>query len=107
MRAGDPAAAPDARGQDEENVVDDTAWLLSVANLDERALALQTRTAARDAAADAISRCAAIIKGPDAHVYQRGLAVLALGKTLERELGNLQAGKLAWMQEFRKVSSCI
>eukprot|EP00752_Nemacystus_decipiens_P001572 g1533.t1 len=85
-----------------DDVVDDTAWLLSVASLDEKALALQTHTAARDAAADAISRCAAIIKDTDAHVYRRGIAVLALGRTLGRELGNPRAGKSAWVQEFRK-----
>ena len=96
-------AVPFAAEKQEDSVVDDTTWLLSVASLDERALALQTRSAARDAAADAISRCAAIIKDTDAHIYRRGMAVLALGRTLGRELGNTQAGNLVWMQEFRKV----
>eukprot|EP00903_Cladosiphon_okamuranus_P016531 g15251.t1 len=105
MRAEEEGAGgiPAATGQRDESVVDDdSAWLLSVAALDERALALQTRSAARDAAADAISRCAAIVKDTDAHVYRRGMAVLALGRTLGRELGNPQAGNLAWMHEFRK-----
>lgn len=103
MRAEDTVAVPFAAEKQEASVVDDTAWLLSVASLDERALALQTRSAARDAAADAISRCAAIIKDTDTHIYRRGMAVLALGRTLGRELGNTQAGNLVWMQEFRKV----
>lgn len=103
MRAEEAVAVPYAVEQQEDDVVDDTAWLLSVASLDERALALQTRSAARDAAAEAISRCAAIIKDTDAHIYRRGMAVLALGRTLGREFGNPQDGNLAWMQEFRKV----
>lgn len=109
MRAEEEAVAgiPAAAEQREERVVDDgSAWLLSVAALDE-ALVLQTRSAGRDAAADAISRCAAIIKDTDAHVYRRGLAVLALGRTLGRELGNPQAGNLPWMHEFREVSQSM
>lgn len=101
MRAEETAVES---ASEEGNVIhDDAAWLLSVASLDERALALQTRRAARDAAVDAISRCVAIIKDTDAHVYRRGMAVFALGRTLGRELGDPQAGDLAWMQEFRKV----
>lgn len=91
-------------GDEEQDDLGDTAWLLSVATPDERALSLQTRCAAQEAAADAISRCSAIIKDADAHVYRRGMAVLALGRTLGRELGKPQSRNSACMQEFRQVS---
>lgn len=89
---------------DEEDELGETAWLLSVATPDERALSLQTRSAAQEAAADAISRCSAIIKDADAHVYRRGVAVLALGRTLGRELGKPQSRNSASVQEFRQVN---
>lgn len=89
---------------EEEDDLGDTAWLLSVTAPDERALSLQTRSAAQEAASDAISRCAAIIKDADAHVYRRGMAVLALGRTLERELGKPLSRNSVSLQEFRQVS---
>lgn len=87
----------------EDDGLGDTVWLLSIAAPDERALLLQTRSAAQEAAADAISRCAAIIKDADSHVYRRGMAVLALGKTLGRELGIPQSRNSASMKKFRQV----
>lgn len=93
---------PAAEEQDEDGV-GDTSWLLSIASPDEAALSRQTRAAGQDAAADAVCRCAAIIKDIDAHVYRRGMAVLALGRTLARELGKPQSSRLVWMQDFREV----
>lgn len=78
-----PDAAP---GQDAEDVDDDASWLRWAAAPDDRFLSLQTRSAAQDAADSIIGRCVAIIKDGDAHVYRRGMAVLALGRTLQREV---------------------
>ncbi len=92
-----------AEEEQDEGGVGDTSWLLSIASPDEVALSRQTRAAGQDAAADAVRRCAAVIKDADAHVYRRGMAVLALGRTLARELGKPQSRQIVWMQDFRQV----
>lgn len=84
----------------------DTAWLLSVASPDERAISLQTRAAVQDAAHDAIGRCATIIKDSDANIYRRGMAVLALGRTLGRELGRPQSRYAILVRAVRQVRYC-
>ena len=101
VKVEEPAVTPFAEEHDRD--VDDTAWLLSIAAPDEVALSRQTRAAGQDAAADAVRRCAAVVKDTDAHVYRRGMAVLALGRTLARELGKPQSRELVWMQDFRQV----
>lgn len=84
----------------------DTAWLLSVASPDERALSLYNRGAVQDGA---IGRCAAIINDTDVGVYRRGLAVLAMGRTLENELRIPQPRDAVSIGNIRQVpaASCI
>lgn len=75
-------------------------WLVSLASADERAPSFsQTQTCADDA----IARCAAVIKDAEADVYIRGLAVLALGRTLGRELGRSQSRDSVAVGAFRQV----
>lgn len=83
MAATAPTALTSAVPQRDE----ETAWLLSLASPNENTLALQTKAAAKDAAREAVSRCAKIIKSTDVDIYRRGMAVLALGRTLAREMG--------------------
>ncbi|CAN0223652.1 unnamed protein product, partial [Ectocarpus sp. 12 AP-2014] len=75
-------------GGDEDD--DDDGWLFAAACSDEIG-----------GSPDAIGRYAAIIKDSDAHVYRRGMAVLAMGKALGRELGKL-SGNSASVQKFRQ-----
>lgn len=112
VAAAATAAVPDAAAEHDvedkkydNEKEDDVSWLvLAAAAPDERALALQTRTAAQDAADSVIGRCATIIKDVDAHVYRRGLAVLALGRTLRRDLCcRNPAASSATTHKFRQV----
>lgn len=86
--AGVSAAAAEQGGEDDD---DDDGWLFAAACSD-----------GIGGSPDAIGRYAAIIKDTDAHVYRRGMAVLAMGKALGRELGKL-SGNSASVQKFRKV----
>lgn len=79
---------------------DGAAWLVSLASADERGCSFsQTQTCVDDA----VARCAAVIKDAEANVYRRGLAVLALGRTLGRELGRSQSGDSVAVGAFRQV----
>ena len=79
---------------------DGAEWLVSLASADERACSFsQTQTCADDA----IARCAAVVKDAEAHVYKRGLAVLALGRTLSRELGRTQSRDSVSVGALRQV----
>ncbi|CAM9253636.1 unnamed protein product, partial [Hapterophycus canaliculatus] len=84
-----------------EDADDDASWLHLAAAPDDKALSLQTRAAAQDAADSTISRCVAIIKDVDSHLYRRGMAVLALGRTLRRELCKNSRSPTS-TQEFRQ-----
>lgn len=89
--AGVPAAAEQGGDDDDD---DDDGWLFAAARSD-----------GIGGSPDAIGRYAAIIKDTDAHVYRRGMAVLAMGKVLGRELGKL-SGNSASVQKFRQVG-CV
>lgn len=74
------------------------AWLLSLASGHERACSSPFTDG------EAIARCAAVIKDAEANVYRRGLAVLALGRTLGREIGRTQSGDPIAIEAFRQVA---
>lgn len=79
---------------------DGAAWLVSLASADERASSFSQ---AQTCADDDIARCAAVVKDGEADVYERGLAVLALGRTLGRELGSSQSRVSVAVGAFRQV----
>lgn len=80
------------------------AWLLSLASGDERACSSPSWQETSCTDGHAIARCAAVIKDADADVYRRGLAVLALGRTLGREIGRSQSeDSVAAIGAFRQV----
>lgn len=85
---------------------EEATWLLSVASPNEKALALHTKAAVKDAAQEAVGRCTKIIKDTDAGIYRRGMAVLALGRTLAREMGRppqMAGNRDSFAEVVRKV----
>lgn len=95
-----PMAVAEGDGHTENSAA---VWLLSVANPDKKALALQTRSVIRNATGYAVGRCAAIVKDTTTGIYERGLAVLALGRTLEREFADERQRNTQYLDCLRKV----
>lgn len=104
--AASPAGAVAAATAQQKNLEhEEMAWLFSISSLSaaERKTS-QSRGAAFDSMLKAIDRCAASIKDADTHVYQRGVAVMALGRMLRREIGeNANTGGVASMETLHKV----